>query len=113
MNITVVREKVAEQLASCGDVVAERVIGVLAGREIEKRGDAVLKALEDLAKLEGEVQKLSKYDVQTFDESGNVVSEGFSKQRKEAREKNAKDIARLSRAVEDAFGKNEWKALCK
>jgi hypothetical protein len=99
-----INEQVAERIKGIAPDVENKVVDLLVDKEVNRRVEIITQGLGKLEELDRESRKLSKPDVETFGEDGNLSSSGYSKARKEEREKLAQRIDKLTKAVEKAVG---------
>lgn len=97
-----IKEMVSERLAQDVPVVKNRVIDLLTEQEIKKRVDAVVAVITKLDETKKEFYKL-KPDNVVFDIDGNVLTEGYTKATLENRKKKAEQVAKLEKALDQAF----------
>jgi hypothetical protein len=102
-----VQVKVAEQISQLGPSVEDQVVRALADREKNRRADALVKALDDLARFEQDFKKL-KPDQVAFDDKGEKVSETFSKIRIDERDKLTKKIEKYTKAINKALENKDF-----
>lgn len=109
MSPTDITTRVAETIAhasadtTSANGVLNKVVTVLADREIERRVQALLTGLERLKRADLDVKKI-KPDQQSFNGDGQPVGEGtYSKAKaeelKKAREAHAKILAAINKAL--------------
>lgn len=84
------------------DDVKEKLGGILADRESEKRVNALVIAFDNIQKLEADFKKMNPDNV-TFDTEGNEIKV-FSKNRFEERKKLEERIQKYDRAFGHAVG---------
>ena len=100
--------QVAERLAESNTIVRERVIEHLKNQEVERRTDATLKVVAKIDDVTKELKKLTKPDIENFDEDGKSVYTAFSKERAK-QIKDAKELKeKLEKALEKALTSNEF-----
>lgn len=107
MNIN---EKVAEQIASAGNEIAERVINLLAEKDKEKRVLVLVQAIGELDTMNKELTKI-KADQLSFDSEGKPVSETWSKAKLDERNSKTGKRDKLEAAINLALEKNDFGAL--
>ena len=103
-------EKVAEQIGSSGPEITERVISRLVEKEVTRRTEAVIKALDALDKLEKEGRRI-KPDIVAYAEDGSVVSQSWSKKTLDERNANAAKVRKLQAAIGKALEANDFSDL--
>ena len=104
-----VNTKVAERILEIGPQVEDKVIGVLVGRELDRRSQALTKALDDLSTLEKNFAKIDKPDVVSYNEKGKPAIENYSKSKLEEIKKAKEKIDRFTKAINKALEKGEFK----
>ena len=105
-----VQMKVAEQISSIAPKVEDAVVAVLTDRELERRSNALVQALDKLDTMEKAFKKLGP-DQTTFDETGAKTTESFSKQRIEARNKETRNIDKLTKAINKSLESGDFNDL--
>lgn len=108
--IVSLREDLASRLIEVAPSVKDTVINELVSKEIERRKNIILTALDRDSQLNKDLSKI-KPDCQLFDRAGIMVSESFTKQANEQRANLEKNITKLNNLIEQAMTKNEWKPL--
>ncbi len=103
-------QKVAASITDAGPAILSKVIDKLASLEIEKRADALLNGVNAAISAKRELQKI-KPDQQSFDASGKVVTETYSKAKVEERKKAEEKLAKIEAAVEKAVNKNDFSGV--
>jgi uncharacterized protein (DUF2164 family) len=101
MALQSIKEAVAQQVAALGPEVETAVVGVLVDQVKEKRTKAILAALSLIEETQKELKKIKP--TQTFDVDGKVASEFYTKTDKEAREKINQKLAKIEKALGEAF----------
>lgn len=99
--------KVAESIANLGPQTEDKVVDVLVQRELTKRSDGLVQAIDKLSKMENEFKKM-KPDVATFDDKGNKVSEYYSKTLTDQRKKHTEQTEKLKKAINKALETGEF-----
>jgi hypothetical protein len=94
------------------DAVREEAIEQLAGAEISSRTNLVVQAIKSLRTLADELKRV-KPDQASYNDKGEVVSESFSKQAIESRNKLQARIEKLEDALKQAVEENEFDRLRK
>lgn len=102
-----VQVKVAETIANISPKVEDKVVDVLVDREVKRRSDALVSALDKLDKMEKELLKI-KADQISFDEDGKVVSQTYSKAKKEEKDKLSQKITKAVNAINKALEKGDY-----
>ena len=99
-----INEQVAERIKGIAPDVESKVVDLLVDKEVNRRVELITQGLGKLSDLEREARKVSKPDVEAYDEKGNLSSSSYSKQRAEERQKLADRAAKLEKALEKAVG---------
>lgn len=107
MNIN---QKVAEQIASAGDEIAQRVINLLAEKDKEKRVSILVQCIGELDGMNKEIEKI-RADLVLYDADGKVTSENWSKAKLEERNSKKGKRDKLEAAISLALEKNDFNAL--
>ncbi len=102
---------VAEALSKSSTEVKVRLIDVLANREVNLRVEKSAQIMDKLDKLSKGLRKISKPDVEHYDENRVVVSAVYSKNRLDEIKKLKEQVDRLEKTLIDAFEKGEWQRL--
>ncbi len=99
------QDKITAGLAGLGPKVEDAVVDAMVDREVNKRSQLLVTNLDHLARLKGELKKIDRADVETYDAEGKVASSSFTKERvkaiKEAKEKIEKLEKALTKAIDD------------
>lgn len=93
---------VADQIKTLNPRVEEAVVDTLVEREIEKRSHALVILLDRIAVLEKELKKI-KPDQLTFKKDGTLISESWSKNQLETRNKTEGKIKKITDAINKAL----------
>lgn len=104
--MTTINEKIADRIATLVPDVEEAVVSIMVTKELKKRSEAIVTAIGLLDSEERAAKRLG-FDIQTYDASGNVATEGFSKQRVEERKKSAQKIEKFTKAIDKAVTKGD------
>lgn len=99
--------KVAEKIATIAPVVEEKIIDALVSREVNRRSDALTKAIDDLSKMEGEVRRIKPDQVQ-YNEDGTVKDQSYSKPKTEELKKLKQKIEKYTNAINKALEKADY-----
>lgn len=102
-----VQVKVAETIANIAPKVEDKVVDALVDRELKRRSDALVSAMDKLDKMEKELSKI-KADQISFDEDGKVVSQTFSKAKKEEKDKLSQKVQKATNAINKALEKGDF-----
>lgn len=105
-----IKEAVAERLSTIGPQVKETIIQSLVHEETQKRVEATQKALSQIQVLEKEIES-TKPDQKMYNAEGNLVHEGFSQGKYQELTKKKEQLAKLTKAVEQALEGSDFKAL--
>lgn len=101
--MTTVQDKVAEKIAQSGPVVMDRVVSLIADKEIKSRVDAVTQAVATVDNLQKDLVKINKNDTVNYSADGSKVemmSEKRYNEIKKAKERISKLEAAISKALE-------------
>lgn len=99
--------KVAEKIATIAPVVEEKIIDALVSREVNRRSDALTKAIDDLSKMEGEKRRVKPDQVQ-YNEDGSVKDSSYSKAKTEELKKLNQKIDKFTNAISKALDKADY-----
>jgi len=100
---TEVVQRAAQAIANSGPTVAQKVVDVLATREIEKRANTLVTGLDKLTKLRGDARKI-KPDQLAYGADCKPVGEGtYSKAKAEELKKANEAIDKLQAALDLAL----------
>lgn len=102
-----VQIKVAESIANITPKVEDQVVEVLVERELEKRATAIVKAMDTLSKFEGELKKI-RPDQTSFSETGEKISETYSKAKLEEKNKLQQKIDKNTKAINKALETGDY-----
>ena len=105
-----INQKVAEKITGSNEKIKEGLIEHLAGKEIERRTNAVIKVFSELTALEKEIVKI-KPDLNQYDTNGLLVIENWSKDKLTERNKKIEKINKLTAALDKALDKNDFSDL--
>ena len=100
--MTSVHIKVAEQIAAISPQVEEKVVGVLVGRELDKRSEALVKGHDLLVDAEKTLKGFQP-DLRTYDEAGQELSAAWSKSKLGEKKKVTEKVARITNAINQAL----------
>jgi hypothetical protein len=100
MNIN---EKVAERLTSVAPVVEDRIVDLLAEKEISRRVEIITQGLARLEEMDKQSRRFERPDVETFTADGAAAPAVFSKARFEEKNKHADGIAKLTASIDKAL----------
>ena len=106
-----VKESVTEQLGAVGPSVREKVVTLLVDAEIEKRTNAVVAVVRKLDEANAALKKINRPDTETYNEDGSVASASFTKQRLDEVKKTKETIAKLEKALDEAFDKSDFQKV--
>lgn len=102
-----VQIKVAESIANIAPKVEDQVVEVIVERELEKRATAIVKAMDTLSKFETDLRKI-KPDQTSFSETGEKVSETYSKAKLEEKNKLTQKIEKNTKAINKALETGDY-----
>lgn len=105
-----VQVKVAEQITNLAPKVEDAVVAALTDRELTRRSDALVQALDKLDTMEKAFLKLGPDQI-TYDDKGVKTGETFSKARIDARNKDQGKINKLTGAITKALEKSDFNDL--
>jgi DNA-binding transcriptional regulator GbsR (MarR family) len=106
-----VKESVTEQLGNIGPSVREKVVTLLVDAEVEKRTNAVVAVVRKLDEANAALKKINRADNETFNEDGSVATATFTKTRLDDIKKNKEIIAKLEKALDEAFEKSDFQKV--
>ena len=98
---------VAERLNELSDGVGDKVADLLAAREVNKRCEALVTAIDKLDKMEREHRK-HKADLVSYDTDGRKVIESWSKAALEERNKSQQKIDKATKAINKALDDKDF-----
>lgn len=101
-----VQLKIAEKISTIAPAVEDKIITSLVDRELNRRSDAVVKAIDALSKMEAEMKKIKPEN--TFDAKGEKISEYFTKAKIEEKNKLQQKIDKYTKAIEKALEKADY-----
>lgn len=101
-----IQNKIAEQISTLAPAVEDEVVKALVNRQLNKRSTAVVSAVDLLERLEIDLRKINPE--KTYDKDGNVVSEYYTKQKLEERNKLLQKIEKLNKALNKALEKSDY-----
>lgn len=99
--------KVAEKISTIAPVVEDKIIDALVAREVNRRSDALTKAIDDLNKMEGEQRRIKPDQVQ-YNEDGSVKDQSYSKAKIEELKKLKQKIEKYTNAINKALDKADY-----
>lgn len=102
---------ISEQLKTSGDAVRQKVVQGRVDAEVNKRADALEKALKLRTETQVELKKQDKPDNVLKDKDGKVIHEAFTDARIKERKKLQEKITKIDKAIDAAFNDNEWGKL--
>ena len=105
-QILTTQNKIAEQISTLAPAVEDEVVKALVNRQLNKRSTAVVSAVDLLERLEIDLRKINPE--KTYDKDGNVVSEYYTKQKLEERNKLLQKIEKLNKALNKALEKSDY-----
>lgn len=102
--------KVAERISTAGTTILTKVVDSLANVEIEKRADALLKAVNLAVATQRELNK-AKPDVVSYNDDGSVKDASWTKPKLEEKKKLVEKLAKIEAAVAKAIEKNDFSGV--
>ncbi len=99
-----IQEEIGSRLVEMIPDIAEDVIEYFVKQQINKISEAVIKGIDKLKEFDKEFNKINRPDVVTFDETGKAISEGYSKERIDAKRKLNEQRERYVKAIDKALG---------
>lgn len=102
-----VQIKIAESIANISPKVEDQVVEVLVERELEKRSNAIVKAMDTLSKFEVDLKKI-RPDQTSFSETGEKVSETYSKVKLEEKNKLLQKLDKNTKAINKALETGDY-----
>lgn len=99
--------KVAAAIAELSEPVEAQVVDALVTREINKRSEALVKAIDKLSSLELEQRRI-KADIVLYDGKGKITSENWSKAKQEELTKHLEKIDKYTKAITKALEKQDF-----
>lgn len=101
-NAQSLRETVVERLKSSAGTVTEKVLKVLLEKELDRRSEMLLQALDKRDALIKEGRKF-KPDLVSYAADGTTLSEGWSKPKLDEKNRHQDKLSKLERSIEDAL----------
>jgi hypothetical protein len=106
-----IKEVVAERIAASGATIEEAVIAKLTEEVVSKRVGMILQAFQEIDKAEKERFRMTKPDHVLYDETGEVVSQAYSKDAQALLAKAKQREEKLRAALDAALEKNDYSGL--
>jgi sulfate adenylyltransferase subunit 1 (EFTu-like GTPase family) len=106
-----IKEVVAERIAASSAIVEEAVIAKLTEEVVNKRVDMILQAFQEIDKAEKARVKLMKPDQVLYYETGEVVSQAYSKDAQALLAKAKQREEKLRTILDLALEKNDYSGL--
>lgn len=103
-----VQIKVAETILSIAPKVEDKVVGVLVERELAKRSTALVQVMDKLVDLEKDLKKLDRPDQKSYDNSGKVLTETYSKGLVDNVAKAKQKVEKHTKAINKALDSNDF-----
>ena len=100
--LSALNKSVAVKIAGSTTQVVDSVVDQFVNQEINRRTEALFKAIVETNKLRDEFKKV-KPDQVSYDETGKVVLESWSKAKLEERKKAQEAIKKKEKAIEKAL----------
>ena len=110
MTLQNINTAVIDDIKSSNEQVLNAVRNRLVSKEVDRRVDALTKAIEEAGKQEKELLKF-RPDVTTYNDDGSVQSTGWSKAKKDEREKATKKLEKLRNAINKALENGDYSQL--
>ena len=107
-----VHDMATEQLAELGPSVMAEVASRMAQREVQKRADKMVQAIDKIAVLTLDHKKLGPDDVR-YNEAGEKISEAYTKKRIDEINKSKSNIEKLQAAVAKAHSLGDYSDIDK
>ena len=104
-----IKELVAEQVASSGETVKDRVVDILTSQVIDKRVTQIQKGLELQEAASKELSSIRPD--KTFDPEGKVLSEFFTADKLGQKKKAQEKYDRITRALNSALDEGNYEQL--
>lgn len=105
MSTKTIKETIASQVALSAPAVQEAVIAGFVAKETEGRAQSISAGYLKIEKLQGELKKIDRPDIQKLGRDGKPVEEGsYSKERAETIKKTEEEIAKWEAALAKAWG---------
>lgn len=95
--------KLGELINDCGADVETEVIEALVGREVKRRSEALVQAIDSLAKMENEIKRF-KPDIVLLNEEGKETSANYSPAKFKERKELSEKINKYTNAINKALG---------
>lgn len=100
--------KVAEMIkTNAPQQVEDKIIAALVDREVNRRSDALTKAIDNLSKMEGERKRI-KPDNVSYNEDGTVKDQSYSKAKTEEIKKLDQKIDKHTKAITKALENQDY-----
>jgi hypothetical protein len=106
-----VKQLVTDRLGAIGPVVQSKVVDLLVDQEVERRVKAVSVLVAKLDELNGNLKKIDRADVETFNQDGSPATATFTKARLEEIKKAKEQIAKIEKALDMAFENNDFQKV--
>jgi len=98
----IINESVGEIIGASNGKVRSHLVDTIAGREITRRQEAVVKAYDLLQEKEKDLKKI-KPDSVTYDVDRKPLTTGYSSAKLDERQKIVDAIEKIKKALEKAF----------
>lgn len=106
-----IRTQIAEKLTSISPSVSDAVVEAMVERTKKKYVDAFVICLDKLTTMEKDLAKI-RPDQTSFNVKGEKLSETFSKNKLDERNKLNEQVNKLIRIMDKALDKGEWNDMC-
>lgn len=87
--------------------VEDKVVDALVAREVSRRSDALTKAIDEYARIEGEIKRI-KPDVVTYNIDKSIKDSSYSKAKVEELEKLNKKLDKHEKAITKALEDKDY-----
>lgn len=108
---TTVKEVLSEKLKLSNEDVKAKLIDHMYNEEVARRTAACLKVITKIQESDKELAKLSRGDVETFNEAGEPNTPVYTKERVDALKKAKETNQKLLSALDSALNKNDFKKV--
>lgn len=105
-----VQAKITENLSKLSPKVEDAVVEAVVDREVKKRSQALVQALDKLSEMEKDLKKLGP-DNLMYDENGKEVLGSYTKKRIDEKNKLTGRIQKLTNIINKALEKAEFNDL--
>lgn len=102
MNSIEIRDEIKSQIGGSTETVVKKVIDSLVSKEVDRRAELIISALEKKIQLQNDFDKI-KPDQESYDEAGVVKSTSWSKEKIGEKNKAKKALEDFSAALDNAL----------